>query len=69
MATFDEDTDTEEEVIECEETYGRFNSEHALRRANRRTTDDGDETTHLKVVNGDDRSAFLKNNPLDLLIW
>ena len=37
MANFDEDTDDKEEVLECEEeTYGKFNAEQALRRAQRR---------------------------------
>lgn len=30
---------------------------------------EGGEAEHLKVVDGDDRSQFLKHNPYDLLYW
>ena len=69
MANFDDDTDNKEKVLECEETYGRFNAQRALRRAQRRKTTDGESITALTTVDGDDRSSFLKNNPVDLLMW
>ena len=30
---------------------------------------EGGDAKHLKVVDGDDRSQFLKHNPYDLLYW
>ena len=69
MANFEDDTDNEEEVLECEETYGKFNAERASRRAHRRKTGKGESMVNLTTVDGDDRSSFLKNNPVDLLMW
>ncbi|KAL7536665.1 hypothetical protein ACHAWF_005529 [Thalassiosira exigua] len=63
IATFDDDTDDEDEVLEEEATYGRFNAARALRRANRR----GVET--IKLADGDDRASFLKHNPYSILYW
>ena len=68
MAKFDDDTDNEEEVSECEETYGKFNAERASRRTHRMKTN-GESMINLKTVDGDDRSSFLKHNPVDLLMW
>ena len=64
MVSFDNDTDNEAEIVENEETYGRFNAARAMRRSDRRTDFD-----KLKLVNGDDRSSFLRQEPIDLLMW
>ena len=56
-------------MLECEETYGKFNAERASRRAHRRKTGKGESMVNLTTVDGDDRSSFLKNNPVDLLMW
>ena len=60
MANFDEDTDDEEEVSECNETYGKFNAKRALMRAQRRKTGNGESRIGLEKVDGVDRSSFLK---------
>ena len=66
MAKFDEDTDNEEEeIIEDEDTYGRFNEARAIRRSSCRTK----ERPDLQTTNGDDRASFLLHQPPDLLYW
>lgn len=69
MALFDEDSEGEDEIVENEDTYGRFNKERARRRASRRKDDNGRVRNDLKIVDGDDRGSFLLHHPYDLLYW
>ncbi len=64
MMVCDYDSDDARVVEENEETYGRFNSGRAKKRAEAK----GDQALILK--NGDDRQAFLRHYPVDLLyVW
>ena len=69
MALFDEDTDAEDDIVENEDTYSRFNVDRAKRRASRRKDKHGNPIEDLKIVDGDDRGSFLSHHPYDLLYW
>ena len=56
-------------MLECEETYGKFNAERPSRRTQRRRIENGKSRMDLRTVDGNDRSSFLERNPVDLLTW
>ena len=64
MVIYEEDSDADDRIVVNDDTtYGRFNKDKALKRAQKKNDDS------LLLTDGDDRSSFLRHQPPELLYW